>query len=193
MMNNWIYIIALGCIIVGMNLRLKSIHSESIHSESIHSESVKYFSVGLYYLGLLISTISLCNITKGNKILKHSIISSTMITIIWVIFELKNEQFIYQPKLPLISCSILLSVLISLVSLKYKITHVILIIGASILIIFSEYFIIPCHFQFQYMPFQCNNGLGLPLYILGWFLLYHTFLVASTSKKKINIPLISLK
>jgi len=132
--------------------------------------SIKYSGVAMYVCGWLLLAICLSLKHKGNNILKYSIFSTILISIVWVIFEFKEEKFVIQPKLPLISCSILLTSLMALTSLKYKLKDICLIVVASILIILSEYFI---------LPYQRENnikdGLGLPILILGWIIFFFVF------------------
>jgi membrane-bound ClpP family serine protease len=81
---------------------------------------------------------------------------------------------------------------VALVTLKYEIKDIILILVASILIIFSEYFV---------LPFQRNNGvfdgIGLPLLILGWFILFYVFngenVLQDTILNKNMIPLLNIQ
>lgn len=153
--------------------------------------TVKYGGVVLYIGGWLIAAICLSMKHKGNRILKNSIFSALIISVVWGVFEFKKESFILQPKLPLLSCSILLSSLIALISLKYKIKDMILIMVAATLIIFSEYFV---------LPFQRNNdisdGIGLPLLLLGWFILFYVFDGDEVESRKIlhdiQIPLFNM-
>jgi hypothetical protein len=173
-----IYTTAVGFIIIGLCLRfggekfLTDIYSHKYNDAPNPSllKTVKYGGVALYIGGWLVVAICLSMKHKGNRILKHSIFSVVIISMIWAVFEFKEESFISQPKLPLLSCSVLLSSLVALISLKYNIKDIMLILVASVLIISSEYFI---------LPFQRNNqicdGLGLPLLILGWFILFYVF------------------
>lgn len=130
----------------------------------------KYSGVALYIGGWLILSICLYLKSNGNKILKNSIFSILLISIFWSIFEFKEENFMLHPKLPLISCSVLLSTMVTLISLKYKIKDIFLIVMASLIIVISEWVI---------LPFQRHNnisdGLGIPLMIFGWFLLFYVF------------------
>ena len=62
---------------------------------------------------------------------------------------------------------------------------------ASTLIIFTEYFV---------LPFQRNNnisdGIGLPLLILGWFILFYVFdgdeVASNKILRDIHIPLVNM-
>lgn len=154
--------------------------------------AVKYGGVALYIGGWLIAATCFSIKHKGNRILKHSILSAIIISVVWTIFEFKKENFVTQPKLPLLSCSILLSSLIALIFLKYKIKDTILIVVAAALIIFAEYFV---------LPFQRNNnisdGIGLPLLILGWFILFHVFdgdeVASNKILRNIHIPLVNMR
>lgn len=132
--------------------------------------TIRYTGVGLYIGGWIIAAICLSMKHTGNKILKHSIFSAIIISVVWAVFEFKEESFITQPKLPLLSCGVLLSSLVALISLRKSIKDILLIVVASILIIFAEYFM---------LPFQRNNGvcdgIGLPTFILGWIILYYVF------------------
>jgi hypothetical protein len=173
-----IYSVAVGLIIFGLCLRFGGEkflidlyfkkYNDSPNSNLLNL--VKYGGVSLYIGGWLILAICLSLKHKGNKLLKHSIFSVIIISVVWTVFEFKEESFVTQPKLPLISISVLLSSLVALISLKYEIKDILLIIFASVLIIFAEYFV---------LPFQRNNGihdgLGLPFLILGWFILYYVF------------------
>ena len=71
---------------------------------------------------------------------------------------------------PLISCSVLLSALIALVSLKYRTRDICSIVVAAILIVFAEYFVLP--FQRTH---NIHDGVGLPILVFGWFLLFKVF------------------
>jgi hypothetical protein len=173
-----IYTIGVGLIVVGLCLRfggekfLLDLYFKKYNDAPNQTllNIVKYGGVALYIGGWLIGAICISMRHKGNILLKNSIFSVVIISVIWTVFEFKEEKFITQPKLPLISCSVLLSSLVALIALKYKIKDIILILVASILIISVEYFI---------LPFQRNNqicdGLGLPLLILGWFILFYVF------------------
>jgi hypothetical protein len=173
-----IYTLAVGLVVSGLCLRfggekfLVDLNFKKYNDapDKILLNTVKYSGVALYIFGWLIASICLSMKHPGNKFLKHSIFSVLIISVVWAVFEFKEENFVSQPKLPLISCSVLLSSLVALISLKYKIKDIILIVLASVLIIFTEYFI---------LPFQRNNnindGIGLPLLILGWFILFYVF------------------
>jgi len=185
-----IYTAAVGFIIFGLCLRfggekyLNEIYIKKYNDSPNHTlkNTIKYGGVAIYVCGWLIIALCLSFKHKGNNILKNSIFSAIIISMIWVVFEFKEENFVLQPKLPLISCSVLLSSLMALISLKYKITNILLIMVASILIIFAEYFI---------LPFERNNnindGLGVSLLILGWFILFHAFNGEEKSNNKYNI------
>lgn len=193
-----IYAIAVGFIVLGLCLRfggekfLVDIYLKKYNDAPDKNtvNLVKYGGVALYVGGWLITAICLAIKHKGNKLLKHSIFSIVIISVIWAVFEFKEESFITQPKLPLISCSMLLSSLVALISLKYKLKDIMLIVLASILIIFAEYFV---------LPFQRNNnindGLGIPLLILGWFILFNVFdgeiikNIIPQENNEMNIPL----
>ena len=174
----YIYTIAVGLIVFGLCLRfggekyLVDLYFKKYNDSpgKILLNSVKYGGVGLYIGGWLMLAICLANKHKGNKILKYSIFSVIIVSVAWAVFEFKEEKFVTQPKLPLISCSILLSSLVALVSLKYKLKDIFLIVLAASIIIFSEYFMLP----FQRSN-NINDGLGLPLLILGWLILFHVF------------------
>lgn len=173
-----IYTAGVGLIIIGLCLRfggekfLTDLYFRKYNDAPDQTllNVVKYGGVALYICGWLVVAICISMKHKGNRILKHSIFSIVIISVIWAVFEFKEERFITQPKLPLLSCSVLLSSLVALITLKYKIKDIILILVASILIVSAEYFI---------LPFQRNNqicdGMGLPLLILGWFILFYVF------------------
>jgi membrane-bound ClpP family serine protease len=187
------YSVAVGLIIFGLCLRFggeKFLIDQHFKKYNDAPNSnllnlVKYGGVGLYIGGWLTLAVCLSLKHKGNKLLKHSIFSAILISVVWTVFEFKEEKFVTQTKLPLISISVLLSSLVALISLKYEIKDILLIIVASVLIIFAEYFV---------LPFQRNNGihdgLGLPLLILGWFLLYYVF---DGDSKVLRDPLVNLK
>ena len=189
---------AVGCIVLGLCLRFGSekflidLYLKKYNDAPDRSllKVVKYSGVALYIGGWLIISICLSLKHKGNKILRNSIFSVIMVSVVWSVFEYKEESFITQPKLPLLSCTVLLSSLVALISLKYKIQDVILILVAATLIIFSEFFM---------LPFQRDNGiidgLGLPVLILGWFILFYIFdgdvpLVSKNLNNGHDIPLI---
>ncbi|CCV02294.1 hypothetical protein IIV30_099R [Invertebrate iridescent virus 30] len=195
-----IYTISIGLIVSGLCLRfggekfIVDLYLKKYNDSPSKRECnlIKYGGIALYIGGWIIAAICLSMKHTGNKILKHSIFSAIIISLVWVIFEVKEENFIFQPKVPLLSCSVLLSSLIALTSLRYNIKDIILIVIGSILIIFSEYFI---------LPFQRNNniqdGIGLPILILGWFILFYAFDGDSTLQKtilknKVEIPLMSI-
>lgn len=195
-----IYTISIGLIVSGLCLRfggekfMVDLYLKKYNDAPSKKECdlIKYGGIALYIGGWIIAAICLSMKHTGNKILKHSIFSAIIISIVWVVFEFKEQNFILQPKIPLISCSILLSCLIALTTLKYNINDIILIAIGSILIIFAEYFI---------LPFQRNNniqdGIGLPILILGWFILFYAFdgdsIVQETIlKNKVEMPLINL-
>jgi hypothetical protein len=177
-MKTYIYTAAVGLVVFGLCLRFGGekfvidIYLKKYNDSPGKTilNTVRYGGVALYILGWLLIAICLSMRHKGNRLLKHSIFSVIIISVVWAVFEFKEENFIHQPKLPLLSCSVLLSSLVALISLKYKIKDVFLIVVASILIIFSEYFM---------LPFQRNNniydGIGLPLLLLGWIILFHVF------------------
>lgn len=192
--------IAISLIVLGLCLRFEGENFltdlylkkyNDMPSKTVYN-LVKYTGVTLYIGGWLLTSICLSIKHKGNKFLKNSIFSAIIISIVWSVFEYKEKTFVIQPKLPLISCSVLLSSLIALISLKYKLKDVFLIIVASILIVFAEYFVLP----FQ----RCNNirdGIGLPLLILGWFIIFYVF-NEEDSSSKVNftdsfIPLINIQ
>jgi membrane-bound ClpP family serine protease len=133
-------------------------------------DATKYSGVAIYICGWILAAICLSWKHKGNRILKNSVLSAILVSAIWLVFEFKEESFILHAKLPLISCSILLSSLIALTTLKYDLKDIFMIVLASILIVFSEYFMLP----FQRTNNICD-GLGLPILLLGWFILFHVF------------------
>lgn len=173
-----IYTTAVGLIIIGLCLRfggekfMVDWYFKKYNNAPAKTllNTVKYGGVSMYIGGWLMMAICLAMKHKGNRLLKHSIFSVLIISVIWAVFEFKEENFVTQPKLPLISCSVLLSSLVALITLKYSLKDILLIVVASILIIFTEYFV---------LPFQRNNnindGLGLPLLILGWIILFYVF------------------
>ena len=173
-----IYTIAVGLVIVGLCLRFGGekfmvdwyFKKYNDAPPKTILSTIKYSGVSMYIGGWLIMAICLSMKHKGNRLLKHSIFSVLIISIVWAVFEFKEENFVTQPKLPLVSCSVLLSSLVALITLKYDIKDILLIVVASVLIIFAEYFV---------LPFQRTNnvhdGLGLPLLILGWFILFYVF------------------
>jgi hypothetical protein len=191
---------AVGLIVLGLCLRfggekfIVDLYSKKYNDapSKMLLNTIKYCGVGLYVGGWLITAICISLKHQGNKLLKHSIFSAIIISVVWAVFEFKEESFITQPKLPLLSCSILLSSLVALVTLKYEIKDIILILVASILIIFSEYFV---------LPFQRTNGvfdgIGLPLLILGWFILFYVFngenVLQDTILNKNMIPLLNIQ
>lgn len=174
----YIYAAAVGLIILGLCFRfggekyLVDLYFKKFNDlpGKVLLNTVKYGGVALYIGGWLIIAVCLAMKHKGNNILKYSILSAVVVSVAWAVFEFKEEKFITQPKLPLISCSILLSSLMALISLKYKLKDMFLIVVAASLIIFAEYFM---------LPFQRSNnihdGLGLPALILGWLILFHVF------------------
>ena len=193
----YIYTAAVGFVVVGLCLRFGGEkflvdwyfkkYNDSPNKNLL--AITKYGGVALYIGGWLIMSVCLALKHQGNRLLKHSIFGAIIVSVVWAVFEFKDESFITQPKLPLISISVLLSSLIALITLKYKIKDIMLIIVASILIIFSEYFV---------LPFQRNNnvqdGLGLPLLILGWFVLFYVFNgdlpLENVMNRNENIPLV---
>lgn len=197
--TTFIYTIAVGLISLGLCFRfggekfLIDIYTKKYNDSPDKTllNAVKYGGVALYIGGWLLAAVCLSIKHKGNRILKHSIFSAIVISVVWAVFEFKKENFVIQPKLPLLSCSILLSSLIALISLKYKIKDIILIMIASTLIIFTEYFV---------LPFQRNNnisdGIGLPLLILGWFILFYVFdgdeVASNKILRDIHIPLVNM-
>lgn len=174
----YIYAAAVGLIILGLCFRfggekyLVDLYFKKFNDlpGKVLLNTVKYGGVALYIGGWLIIAVCLAMKHKGNNILKYSILSAVVVSVAWAVFEFKEEKFITQPKLPLISCSILLSSLMALISLKYKLKDMFLIVVAASLIIFAEYFM---------LPFQRSNnihdGLGLPALILGWLILFNVF------------------
>jgi hypothetical protein len=173
-----IYTTAVGLIVIGLCLRFggeqffTDLYFKKYNDSpgQILLNTVKYGGVALYIGGWFIVAICLSIKHKGNKILKHTMFSMVIISVIWAVFEFKEESFVTRPKLPLLSCAVLLSSLVALITLKYKLKDILLILIASILIVATEYFI---------LPFQRNNGIcdgiGLPLLILGWFILFYVF------------------
>lgn len=194
-----IYTSAVGLIVIGLCLRfggekfLTDLYFKKYNDSPNQTllNTIKYGGVALYIGGWLAIAMCLTIKHKGNRILKHSIFSVIIVSVIWAVFEFKEENFVIQPKLPLLSCSVLLSSLMALISLKYKLKDIILILVASVLIVFAEYFV---------LPFQRNNGiqdgLGLPLLILGWFILFYVFNgsdeVQNFLSTEQDIPLVNL-
>jgi hypothetical protein len=173
-----IYTVAVGLVVFGLCFRFGGEKYIIDYYRNKYNDSptktvlnaCKYFGVALYVFGWLIVSVCLSLKHKGNRILKNSILSVALVSVLWAVFEFKEEGFVFQPKLPLISCSVLLSALVALISLKYSLKDIVLIVVASFLIVFSEYAV---------LPFQRENnivdGLGIPLLILGWFILFYVF------------------
>lgn len=174
----YLYTIAVGLVIFGLCFRfggeqfLTDFYNKKYNDSPGQTllRSVKYSGVAMYVGGWLLLAICISLKHKGNKILKHSILSAVLISAVWAVFEVKDEHFVLQPILPLISCSVLLSSLVALISLKYDLKSMFLIVVAATLIISAEYFV---------LPFQRTNnisdGLGLPMLILGWIILFFVF------------------
>lgn len=129
-----------------------------------------YIGPALYIGGWLVGALCLSWQHKGNKILRNSVFSAILISVVWAVLEYREDSFVSNPKLPLISCSVLLSALIALVSLKYRTRDICSIVVAAILIVFAEYFVLP--FQRTH---NIHDGVGLPILVFGWFLLFKVF------------------
>lgn len=153
-------VIASGFIILGLCLRFGG---EQFGGAPL----VKYLGVTLYLCGWFITAACLSfkyNLTREYS--KHCIFSMILVSAMWVIFEFKNDSTMIQPQLPLISCSVLLSLILALV-LERNFKDVLMTVIASCLIILSEYVILP----FQ-RDNNINDGLGLPCFLLGWLILF---------------------
>jgi hypothetical protein len=146
----------------------------------------KYTGVMLYIGGWFVAATSLSfkySILHKNKknLFKHCIFSMILVSIIWFVFEFNGNSDIVQPNLPLVSCSMLISLLLVL-ALEHNSKDILKTVIASCLIVLSEYIV---------LPFQRNNdindGLGLPLLFLGWIVLFRTFDRKTTQ----HIPLVS--
>jgi len=173
-----LYTIAVGLVIIGLCFRfggeqfLVNFYHKKYNDSPGQTllASIKYSGVAMYVGGWLILATCISLKHKGNKILKHSILSAALISAIWAVFEFKDEHFITQPILPLVSCSVLLSSLVALITLKYDLKSISLIVVAAVLIVFAEYFVLP----FQRTNNVCD-GLGLPMLMLGWIILFFVF------------------
>jgi hypothetical protein len=137
----------------------------------------------------------------GNTVLKNSILGSVLLALIWVLYELgspqrasaplgggeattrrdevaelpkiSDEHVVESPRNPLIACSVLLSLVVSLIFLHRSVADTrksLLTVFASILIVFAEYVLLPLQRQFS-----ISDGLGAPLIILGWVILFKVF------------------
>ena len=119
----------------------------------------------------------------GGSMLKHSIFSVMFLSVMWSVFEFDANPvnsaephanstswaWAMHPELPMISCTTLFYLLMALVVLKC-VKGILITLGAAILIVFAEYVALP----FQRTNNICD-GLGLPLLILGLFLLFRVF------------------
>lgn len=130
----------------------------------------KYTGVTFYICGWLIASICLALKQKNSNSLKYFVLTTLAVSAVWSVFEIREEKFLLHPKLPLISCSVLLTVMVSLISLRYKLKDVFMIVIASNLIILSEFFILPYQ-----RKNNVSDGIGLPVLILGWILLFNSF------------------
>jgi hypothetical protein len=139
---------------------------------------VKYTGVILYITGWFIAAMSL---SRKKNALKHCIFSMVLVSIIWFVFEFNGNSEIVQPKMPLVSCSMLMSLLLVLI-LEHNFKDILKIVIASCLILFSEYIVLPYQ-----RDNNINDGLGLPLLLLGWIILFRTF----NQKITQDIPLTS--
>lgn len=172
------YMIAIGLVVLGLSLRfggekfLVDMYFKKYNDspDKTTLNIVKYSGVVIYIVGWLIIVICLYMKHKDHKFLIQFLLSSVIINVVWTILEFREINFLLRPKLPLISVSVLLSSLTSLIILKSDLKDIILIIIASFLIVFTEYFILPLQRQYD-----IQDGVGLPLLILGWFILFYVF------------------
>jgi uncharacterized membrane protein YhdT len=130
---------------------------------------IKYSGAALYVLGWLLIAYCISMKHKSNKFLLQFLLSAIGISVIWVVMEYKEINFSFN-QLPLVSVTVLLTALASLITLKIGIKDISMLMVSSILITFSEYFMLP--FQRQH---GIQDGIGLPTLILGWFILYSVF------------------
>ncbi|ABF82052.1 hypothetical protein MIV022L [Invertebrate iridescent virus 3] len=178
------YTAGVGAIIGGLSLRFNGAKFLSDWYINKYNDSVPAWSlqtchwagIALYCVGwvTLASVIYLKH--RDNSILKGSILSCIVISAVWSILEYNQDMFVSNPKLPLISCAMLVSSLAALVALKYHIKDIFTILGAAIIIILAEYVVLP--YQRQY---NIVDGIGLPLLLLGFFILYQVFSVPNPS------------
>ncbi|AHL67505.1 hypothetical protein DH26_gp001 [Chloriridovirus anopheles1] len=145
-----IYTIAVGLVVTGLCLRfggeqfLMDYYLKNYNQEPPKNgiNLLKYVGIGLYVCGWLAGAICLSRRNKNDVVLRNSIFSGILISLIWVVFEFRDSPFEYQPKLPLVACSVLLSSLIALISLKKNLKDILLIVLASVSIVVSEFFIL---------------------------------------------------
>jgi hypothetical protein len=150
----YIYTIGVGFIILGLYLRFET--------------SFKYTAVVTYSIGWILISIILFIKNKSHQILKHSIISCIMISLFWILIDLRQQTTESKnSNLPLISFSVLFLYLAYILILK-SFNNVISIITASFFLIISEYVILPIQRQHN-----IKDGIGLPLFFLGIFILFN--------------------
>jgi hypothetical protein len=159
-------VITAGLVVLGLCLRFGGEQFMLTSGDDFPIHVTKYAGAALYVCGWLIAAICL---SFKYIMFKHCIFSMILVSVIWAIFEYNGNAILYQPKLPLISCSMFLSLLLAL-TLEYRFKDVLTTFIASSLIIVSEYFVLP----FQ-RDNNINDGIGLPLLLLGWFVLFHAF------------------
>lgn len=171
--------LGVGFVILGLCIRfggeqfLTDYYRKNYNEEPPKSgcSGVKYVGVGFYVVGWLIGAMCLFKRSGSkNAILRNSVFSGILVSLLWAVFEFKDVEFEYRPKMPLIACSVLLSSMVSLIVLKKDLSDIMLIIVASILIVAAEYFILPWQREFS-----IHDGIGTPMIILGWFILFYVF------------------
>jgi uncharacterized membrane protein YhdT len=201
-------ILSISLIVLGLSIRfggekfLVDIYFKKYNNfpDTVRLNIVKYSGTVIYIAGWLIMAIclslNLSRKNKGYRFLTQFLLSSIVISVVWVVMEYKEVNFVLQPKLPLISISVLLSSLSSLIVLKTSASFkdIILIVTASFFIIFSEYFILPLQRQYD-----IQDGIGLPVLILGWFILFSVFNDIKNSEdwigtiSNVQIPMVDMK
>jgi hypothetical protein len=170
----YIYTIGVGFIILGLCLRFET--------------CFKYIAAISYSSGWIIISIILSydsnevdwqppmvhQIHSKGMTLKHSIFSCIMISLIWIVIEIRHnssnpEINIYlNSNLPLIPFTILFTYLAHILIMKYF-DKIMIVLTTSFILLISEYVVLPLQ-----RHHDIKDGIGLPLFFLGMLILFNT-------------------
>jgi len=126
--------------------------------------SFKYIAVTSYSIGWTIIALILYIKSKGHQILKHSIFSCCMISLLWIIIETRQQTENvkhWNSNLPLIPFSVLFTYFVYILITK-SFDKIMVVLSASFFLLTSEYVVLPLQRQYD-----IKDGIGLPLFFLG--------------------------